>query len=303
MLTSSSVFSSQRLSGSVDFNRDEQGYVPSKRTRRTSVFSQHAVIGAVDPTTAAFVLLTLLLAGVVTGIAGFGFALVGTMALATVVDPSVAVVLMIVPILATNVSLLGELEADAIRSCSRRFWPYVVATLVGTLVGMAALESIPADPLTITLGFVTLAYVGATQRAIPIPGRAALEDRCFVERPGMMVGLGTVSGVVFGATNVGVQVVAYVRSRDLEAGLFVGVLALVFVGINAVRVGAAVIFGLYPSLTVGVLSVALAILALAGVLAGRRVRPYLSKRTQRWGVLALLTLIGGRLLLGGFGIA
>ena len=303
MLTSSSVFSSQRLSGSVDFNRDEQGYVPSKRTRRTSVFSQHAVIGAVDPTTAAFVLLTLLLAGVVTGIAGFGFALVETMALATVVDPSVAVVLMIVPILATNVSLLGELEADAIRSCSRRFWPYVVATLVGTLVGMAALESIPADPLTITLGFVTLAYVGTTQRAIPIPRRAALEDRCFVERPGMMVGLGTVSGVVFGATNVGVQVVAYVRSRDLEAGLFVGVLALVFVGINAVRVGAAVIFGLYPSLTVGVLSVALAIPALAGVLAGRRVRPYLSKRTQRWGVLALLTLIGGRLLLGGFGIA
>ncbi|MFA9427549.1 sulfite exporter TauE/SafE family protein [Natronorubrum sp. A-ect3] len=267
------------------------------------MFLQHAAVGAVDPVTAAFILAALLLAGVVTGIAGFGFALVGTMALATVVDPSLAVVLMIVPILATNVSLLGELDADAVRSCSRRFWPYVLATLVGTLVGMAALESIPADPLTITLGFVTLAYVGATQRAVSIPGRAALEDRCFVERRGMMVGLGTISGVVFGATNVGVQVVAYIRSRDLEAGLFVGVLALVFVGINAVRVGAAVVFGLYPSLAVGVLSVALAIPALAGVLAGRRVRPQLSERIQRQGVLALLALIGGRLVLGGLGIA
>ena len=119
----------------------------------------------------------------------------------------------------------------------------------------------------------------------------------------MMVGLGTVSGIVFGATNVGVQVVAYVRSRDLEAGLFVGVLALVFVGINAVRVGTAAVFGLYPSLAIGMLSVALAIPALAGVLAGRRVRPHLSARPQRQGVLALLALIGGRLVLGGFGIA
>ncbi len=179
----------------------------------------------------------------------------------------------------------------------------MLATLVGTLVGMAALESIPADPLTIAFGFVTLAYVGATQRAIPIPGRAALEDRCFVERPGMMVGLGAVSGIVFGATNVGVQVVAYVRSRDLEAGLFVGVLALVFVGINVVRVGAAVAFGLYPSLAIGVLSVALAIPALAGVRAARRVRPQLSERIRQRGVLVLLALIGGRLVLGGFGIA
>ncbi len=121
MLTSSSVFGSRHRSGSEDFDGDGQGYVPSERTRRTSVFSQHAVIGAVDPTTAAFVLAALLLAGVVTGIAGFGFALVGTMALATVVEPSVAVVLMVVPILATNVSLLGELDADAVRSCSRRF--------------------------------------------------------------------------------------------------------------------------------------------------------------------------------------
>jgi len=56
----------------------------------------------------------------------------------------------------TNVSLVGELDADAVRSCSRRFWPYVLATLVG----MAGLESIPADPLTITLGFVTLRTLG-----------------------------------------------------------------------------------------------------------------------------------------------
>ncbi|WP_318270869.1 hypothetical protein [Halosegnis longus] len=41
----------------------------------------------------------ILLAGVVNGVAGFGFALVGTMALASRIEPSTAVVFMILPIL------------------------------------------------------------------------------------------------------------------------------------------------------------------------------------------------------------
>ncbi|MDG5758463.1 hypothetical protein QA600_03820 [Natronococcus sp. A-GB1] len=118
----------------------------------------------------------------------------------------------------------------------------------------------------------------------------------------MMVALGGVSGLVFGATNVGVQVVAYVRSRDLDPGLFVGVLALVFLGINAVRVGAASAFGLYPSIGVALLSVALAVPALGGVFLGRRVRPRIGDRSRRLGVLGLLAIVGARLLLDGIGI-
>ena len=272
----------------------------TRTVERREVFVQPAL--AVDPSTAAFVLAVLLVAGAVTGVAGFGFALVGTMALATVVDPSTAVVLMIVPILATNVSLLGELDAADVRSCGRRFGPYVLATLLGTVAGMAALESIPADPLTVVLGLVTLAYVGTAQRAMSVPGLAGLQARCFVERPVVMVGLGAVSGLVFGATNVGVQVVAYVRSRGLDPGLFVGVLALVFVGVNAVRVGLGAVLGLYPSVGVFALSVGLAVPAIAGVLVGRRVRPRIGERSRRLGVLGLLTVVGVRLVLGGFGI-
>jgi len=260
------------------------------------VFVQSAP--AVDPPTAGFVLAVLLVAGAVSGVAGFGFALVGTMALATVVDPSTAVVLMIVPILATNVSLLGELDAADVRSCGRRFGPYVLATVAG----MAALESIPADPLTVALGVATLAYVGTAQRTMSVPGLAGLQARCFVERPVVMVGLGAVSGLVFGATNVGVQVVAYVRSRGLDPGLFVGVLALVFVGVNAVRVGVGAVLGLYPSVGVFALSVGLAVPAIAGVLVGRRVRPRIGERSRRLGVLGLLAVVGVRLVLGGLGI-
>lgn len=87
-----------------------------------------------------------LLAGTVNGVAGFGFALVGTMVAATVLDPSTAVVFMIAPVLSVNLSLVGELSGGELRTCARRFGPLVLAALVGTVVGMAALDRLPDGP-------------------------------------------------------------------------------------------------------------------------------------------------------------
>ena len=52
---------------------------------------------ALSPVLAGAVLVVVFVAGAVNGVAGFGFALVGTMALATVVEPATAVVFMILP--------------------------------------------------------------------------------------------------------------------------------------------------------------------------------------------------------------
>ena len=56
----------------------------------------------VTPSSVGLVALVIVAAGVINGVAGFGFALIGTMALATAVDPATAVVFMIVPILAAG---------------------------------------------------------------------------------------------------------------------------------------------------------------------------------------------------------
>jgi hypothetical protein len=77
----------------------------------------------------------MLLAGMANGLAGFGFALVGMMAHATVTDPTTAVVCMIIPILAVNLSLVRDLSREELRTCSRRFGPLVGAALVGTVAG------------------------------------------------------------------------------------------------------------------------------------------------------------------------
>mgnify|MGYP006296818981 FL=1 len=245
--------------------------------------------------------LIIVVSGAVNGLAGFGFAVVGTMALATVVDPAVAVVLMIIPMVAANAMLVSELSADELRTCGRRFGPLVASALVGTIVGMIVLEALPDRPLRIGLGVITLGFVASQQQVVPLPplggGGSTLDGRP------AQVAVGSVSGVLFGATNVGVQLVAYLRSRDLSHGLFVGVVALVFLGINAIRVGAAGVLGLYPSLTVVGLSVLASVPAVGGVAIGSRLRGRVTAPVRRRVVLGLLTVIGLRLLVGGLGIA
>jgi len=259
------------------------------------------MIGGFSATFLVILAAVLLVAGIVNGLAGFGFALVGTMALATVIDPATAVVLMIIPILSANATLVSELSVSELRSCGRRFWPLVVAALVGTLLGMVVIDRLPGAPVRVGLGLITLAFVLSRGSVVPMPsiGGGAI-DR---EATGVMVVVGGVSGLLFGATNVGVQLVAYLRSIDLSHGLFVSVVALVFLGINALRVGAAAAFGLYPSLAVVGLSVAAVVPSVLGVAVGRRLRRRVSSRQRAVAVLGLLTVVGVRLVLGGLGIA
>jgi uncharacterized membrane protein YfcA len=275
-------------------------------TRPALPFSRHrrkkgdvSLILAVRPSTVALLGGVVLLAGAINGVAGFGFALVGTMVLANVVAPANAVVFMILPILAVNLSLVRDLSVADLRSCGRRFGPLLGAALVGTVAGLTVLDRLPAAPLRVGLGVVTLAFVASAQDVLPLPGRAGVEERCFVETTPLMIGVGAVSGALFGGTNVGVQLIAYLRSCDLSHGTFVGVVAMTFLGLNAVRVGVAGALGLYPDPGFVAASVAAAVPAVAGVAVGKRLRDRVSERWRRAAVLGLLTVVGGRLVMSG----
>ncbi|WP_435096636.1 sulfite exporter TauE/SafE family protein [Halorubrum sp. N11] len=250
----------------------------------------------------ATITLIVAVAGAVNGVAGFGFAVVGTMVLATTLDPATAVAFMILPMFAVNVALVGDLTRDELRTCGARFAPLLVAALVGTIAGMALLDRLPGAPLRVLLGLVSLGFVATNQRAVPLPSLPSVSDRNLADTPLVMAIVGGVSGVLFGATNVGVQLVAFVRSFDLSHGLFIGVVALVFVGINGLRVVAAGALGLYPDVGFALASVAAAVPAVAGVAVGKRLRGRVSERLRRGVVLGLLTVIGIRLILGGAGI-
>ena len=257
----------------------------------------------VGPVPLLAVAVVVFVAGAVNGIAGFGFALVSTLVLATAIDPATAVVFVIVPILAVNLRLAGELSETEFSACLRRFGPLVGAALVGTLGGMVVLDILPERPLQVLLGLVSLAFVASVQEVVSVPGEQRARAGCFVEHPVAMAGVGGVGGALFGGTNVGVQLVAYVRSCDLSHDLFVGVVALLFLSLNGVRVVAAGALGLYPDVTVAALSVAAAAPAVAGVAVGSRLRDIVSPRVRRGAVLGLLTLISLQLLRTGLGVA
>lgn len=241
--------------------------------------------------------------GLVKGLAGFGYAVTGTAALATAFAPATAVVLLILPMAVANLALLTELGRDGMRRCAERFWPYVAAALVGTLAGMAALDRLPQSTLAVLLGLFTLGYVLVRQDVAAPPLAPAVADRCFRESATAKVVLGLGSGLVFGASNVAVQVVAYLDSLSLDRETFVGVLAMILVGVSSVRLVVAWHLGLFAAGDPFLLSAVAAVPGLAGVLLGARLRVRVPDRVVATGALALLAVVGVRLLLKGTGVA
>jgi len=257
-----------------------------------------------SPALAALALGVVAFGGLVKGTAGFGYAVAGTALLATLLSPDAAVVLMILPVMAGNVALLRELDRDSFRACARRFGPYLAGAVAGTLAGMALLDRVPTARVALGLGVLVGGYVLLKQPYARFPGEAWLRDRCFRDGAATKAGLGLASSVVFGASNIGVQVVAYLDALDLDRSTFVGVLSMVLVGVSAVRVAAAWQLGLYDG-TGGADLLALSAVAvvpgLAGVAAGQRVRERVPGAWLEAATLALLAVVAVRLTTAGLG--
>ena len=251
---------------------------------------------SLSTSTVLLVLVVVGLGGVVKGLVGFGYAIAGTAVLASVLSPTTAVALMIVPMLAANLRLLGELTESGLRSCVRRFWPFVAAAVVGTVGGMAVLSVVPGRLVATGLGAFTLAYVLLQQDRVRVPGVAAFERTCFVETTTMKVLLGFASGVVFGVSNAAVQVVAYLDSLDLDRQTFAGVLAMILVGVSTVRLGVAWQFGLFEAGRTLWVSAGAAVPGVLGVALGERFRGRVDDAVLARLALALFAVIAVRLL-------
>jgi uncharacterized membrane protein YfcA len=167
---------------------------------------------------------------------------------------------------------------------------------------MAVLSRIPTEPLRAGIGLVVVIYVVFAQDAVTIPGLSWLTDRCFNISRGWTLALGGASGFLFGATNVGVQVVAYLESQNLDRKTFVGVLSGVFLGISALRILAAAYIGLLPDFGAVGLSLIAAVPGVVGGAFGSRIRPHVRERYRQALVLGLQGIVGLRLALQGLGV-
>ena len=242
--------------------------------------------------------------GTVKGAAGFGYGMVSLSLLTVVVSPQVAVILMIVPPIVANLDLVRELDRADVKRCGRRFSSFIVGAIGGTLLGMALLTRLPTAALTFVIGLIVLTYVLFRQEtiAVPLPRTEHLGLRYFRPSRSTKAGFGFAGGLVFGGASLGVLMVTYLDSLKLERSLFVGTVAMIFLGISTVRIGTAWILGLYGSAALLILSIGAAVPGVLGVATGARVRHTLPDRYIEAGVHLLLTVAGLKLILEGLGL-
>ena len=243
-----------------------------------------------SPAEIAFIFVVYFLAATAKGVTGLGFSTMCLAPIALVVGLKVALPLLIIPSISTN--LMVMVGAGQFGPTVRRFWPMLTATAPAVVVGLWLLDSVDGARAGAALGLVLLAFV-AFSYANPnmrLPGH--------LERPLQPVS-GALTGLVNGVT--GSQVMPsmpFLMSLHLERNMFVQAINCSFTLSSVIMVAGLAHLGLM-TWEAGVISAIGTVFALIGIRVGERIRERLSPDQFRLGILAMLTMMGVALIAKG----
>ncbi len=231
---------------------------------------------------------TFFLAGIVKGVTGMGLPTVAMGVLGALISPVTAATLLIVPSFVTNVWQL--FTGPGFCPLIVRFWPMMVAIVVGTVAGSSLLTSGDTRFATSALGAALIVYAAYTliARQLAVPSR--------MER-WLSPLIGVATGVVTGGTGVFViPAVPYLQALGLEKDDLIQALGLSFT-VSTIALAASLAWhGAFQigSVTMSALAV---VPALVGMWVGQAVRKKVSPVAfRRWFLLGLL-LLGADLLI------
>jgi len=174
----------------------------------------------VDPFVLAAVAAAFFCGGLVKGVVGLGLPLTSIALMTTVLDLRLAVPLLVVPILATNI--MQAFRGGRFLALLRRFWAMLVTAAVGVWAGTAMLYRIELSYLLITLGIVVAAYSLINLSAL----RITVSKR-FVHVLSPVVGF--LSGTLAGTTgSIGVPVAIYYQALGMTKDIFVQAVGIQF---------------------------------------------------------------------------
>ncbi len=198
-------------------------------------------------------------ASVVNGVAGFGFALVAVAAMAVVLEPRPAIVLMsvITPLLQTF-----QIRYHwAFRSVTGRLTMLLVASAIGAAIVAQLLVILPGYVLAIALGLFALWYVIGSLRKKPMQITDSTERR-------IAPGVGLLAGLSNGALGASGPILgSYLLAIGLTGRHFVFAISAVFAVMSVVRVATLALLAEY-TVTVLALGAGLAVPAYLGQRAG-----------------------------------
>lgn len=215
----------------------------------------------VDLALIAVLAVIMFVAAVMNGVAGFGYALVAVAAMAVVLEPRPAIVLMSV---ITPLLQVFQLRYHwAFRSVTRRLVSLLVASVLGTALGAQLLVILPGYVLAIALGLFAGWYVVGSLRRRPMQLTDAAERR-------VAPGVGFLAGVSNGALGASGPILgSYLLAIGLSGRHFVFAISLIFAVMSAMRV-----------VTLGVLGEYTLTILLVG--AGLAVPSYVGQRIGFW---------------------
>lgn len=221
--------------------------------------------------------------GLVKGVVGLGLPLTSIALMTTVVDIRLAVPLLVVPILATNI--MQAFRGGRILELLRQYWLMLVTAAIGVWAGIAALYRIEMSYLLITLGVVVAAYslinlsswrLSASEKSIPILSPV----------------VGFLSGILAGTTgSIGVPVAIYFQALGMAKDVFVQAVGVQFLFTGSIMALALIHQDGLNAETLPISALAM-IPAFLGMAAGQWVRGKVSEDRFRTGLWVFMLVIG-----------
>ena len=233
-----------------------------------------------------FGLAAVAVAGVISGMTGFGFALVSAPLLVLVMPARVAVPIVSVLSLLSHLVVLGE----TLRAIDlRRIWLLALGGIIGSPIGVYLLVMLDPASLKLAIGLVTTLFALALLRGFKRP----IRNERLASLP-----IGLTSGLLGGSTSMsGPPVVLFFSNQSVEKRTFRANLNLYFILLACATVPAQLVAGLLTRQVVTYLlwlSPALLAGTLAGMWLARRVDEEAFRRLTLVVVIATgLTAIAG----------
>lgn len=221
-----------------------------------------------------------LLAGIVTGLTGFGLALISTPILLFVYEPRTVVVLTAIFSIFINAAVVWDSWHEARRRLSLALF---VPALLGIVVGAELLGVIDPDYVRLGVGLIVIFSAMLLVRDVTLPGANT--------RWGTLVA-GSASGALTTSTGLaGPPIVLLLASRGLPKHEFRGTSALYFLPISIAGLAVLAFRGLVDSSEVP-LGLLLVPAAIVGKAVGTALLKHVSEKAFRAVTLGLVILTG-----------
>jgi len=223
-------------------------------------------------------------AGAVKGMIGFGYALITTPIFASVIDPTLAVVVLAIPPWMLNMFQVGETDTGL--AFVREEWVLLVLAVLGTVVGVTFLAQFRTGPIVpFLIGLVILGYVlfQVVQNFVTV------EE---AHHPIALSVAGLLEGFLLAVANLGPLLPAYFHTFERDVERYIGGLSMVLGTIFTVRIVQMAVFtDLLTPYRLWLGSV-VAVVTVVGLLAGTYLRRLeIDEEKFNWFVVGLLFVI------------